>query len=39
MKRYIWTPRIAAENLKNVGQGILVLLAILAMGICPAAWV
>lgn len=39
MKRYIWTPRVAADNLKRLGQGILVIGVILALGVCPAAWV
>ncbi len=39
MKRYIWTPQAAADNLKRLGQGALVIGAILAMGVCPAAWV
>ena len=39
MKRYIWTPQVAAGNLKRIGQGILVVGVILALGICPAAWI
>lgn len=38
MKRYIWTPQVAADNLKIIGQGVLVVGVILALGICPAAW-
>lgn len=39
MKRYIWTPRVAADNLKRIGQEILAVGVILALGVCPAAWV
>lgn len=39
MKRYIWTPWVAADNLKRISQGLLVVGVILTLGICPAAWV
>lgn len=39
MKRYIWTPQVLIDNLKKLGEGLLVLALIFAMGICPTAWV
>ena len=35
MKRYIWTPQAAADNLKRLGQGALVIGAILGDGRLP----
>jgi hypothetical protein len=39
MKRYIWTPQVLIDNLKKLGEGLLILTLILALGICPAAWI
>ena len=39
MKRYIWTPQVLIDNLKKLGEGLLILALFLALSICPAAWV
>ena len=39
MKRYIWTPQVLIDNLKKLGEGLLILAIFIAMGICPAACV
>lgn len=38
MKRYIWTPQILINNLKELGEGLLVLALIIALGAYPTAW-
>jgi hypothetical protein len=38
MKRYIWTPQVAADNLKRIGRDVLVIVVILALGVCPVGW-
>lgn len=35
MKKYIWRPQIMIDNLKDIGLSVLILLAMLAMCICP----
>ena len=39
MKRYIWTPQVLIDNLKKLGEELLILAMFLAMCICPTAWV
>lgn len=38
-KKYIWDTQIMVDNLKNIGQYILLILIFAAMCISPVAWV
>ena len=38
MKKYIWNPQVAVDNLKKLGQNILLIIIAILMCICPTAW-
>lgn len=38
MKKYIWNPQVAVDNLKKLGQNVLLIIIVILMCTCPTAW-
>lgn len=38
-KKYIWNPQVAVDNLKVIGQHVLLIIVIALMCTCPTAWI
>lgn len=38
MKKYIWDPRVAVKNLKEIGENIVLIIVMMLLCTCPATW-